>query len=75
MAECDEPSFLAALSLMNSGMEADDGSNKTFFAIMGSINRLAGQPPAKSGFEQVRNGAVEVTQIPVCRELQSARLD
>ena len=47
MAECDEPSWLAALSLMNSGMEADDGSNKTFFAIMGSINRLAGQTACK----------------------------
>jgi hypothetical protein len=42
-------------------MEADDGSNKTFFAIMGSINRLAGQPPAKSAFEQVRNAEVELT--------------
>jgi hypothetical protein len=34
MAECDERSCLAALSLMNSGMEADDGSNKTVVAVM-----------------------------------------
>jgi len=40
MAECDERSWLAALSLMNSGMEADDGSNKTVVAVMCPINRL-----------------------------------
>jgi len=42
MAECDERSWLAALSLMNSGMEADDGSNKTFVAVMGPIIGLLG---------------------------------
>ena len=38
MAECDERSWLAALPLMNSGIEADDGSNKTFVAVMCTIN-------------------------------------
>ena len=42
MAECNERSWLAALSLMNSGMEADDGSNKTFVAVMGPINGALG---------------------------------
>lgn len=43
MAECDERRGLAALSLMNSGMEADDASNKTFVAVMCPINRHVGQ--------------------------------
>jgi hypothetical protein len=38
MAECDERLWLAALSLVNSGMEADDASNKTFVAVMCPIN-------------------------------------
>jgi hypothetical protein len=40
MAECDERSWLAALSLMNSGMEADDGCSKTFVAVMCPNSRL-----------------------------------
>jgi hypothetical protein len=40
MAECDERSWLAALSLMNSGMEADDGSNETFVAVNGLLGHM-----------------------------------
>jgi hypothetical protein len=48
MAECDERRWLAALSLMNSGMEADDASNKTFVAVMCPINRQSGNYPSYS---------------------------
>jgi hypothetical protein len=40
-AECDERRWLAALSLMNSGMEADDAFNKTSVAVMCPISRLS----------------------------------
>jgi hypothetical protein len=43
MAECDERRWLAALSLMNSGMEADDASNKTFVAVMCPISQYVGR--------------------------------
>ena len=49
MAECDERRGLAALSLMNSGMEADDASNKTFVAVMCPMNRLVRQIFSPSG--------------------------
>jgi hypothetical protein len=45
MAKCDERRGLAALFLMNSGMEADDASNKTFVAVMCPINWLLGHLP------------------------------
>jgi hypothetical protein len=58
MAECDERSWLAALSLVNSGIEADDGSNETSVAInmsdkwyLGHLHLAGlGQAPPGNGF-------------------------
>ena len=75
MAECDEPSWLAALSLTNSGMEADDGSNKTFVAVMGPINGDCG----KNARLQVGPGELTAiqtfgefgsTKFPYCRQYE-----
>jgi hypothetical protein len=61
MAECDERSWLAALSLMNSGMEADDASNKTFVAVMCAINGDLGNLPA---VDQVPGQFTEMLNSP-----------
>jgi hypothetical protein len=75
MAECDERRWLAALSLMNSGMEADDASNKTFVAVMcpetGFWDKCL-ESRIFTKFPQSRGpGAGQVTGNPVFKEFSS----